>query len=248
MTALEAVDWTPDELSAALDEAPVNPTDETPVNPTEAGALVPAPANPMAVARQLVADRFTADGLTVVRAWRNAFHTWDGRCWPERDEREIRAIVYRYLENAIYEAPSGTRPWEPTRSKVANVLEALRAVVHLSDTVQPPAWIEGGGLDPRDWIVTKNGILHVPTRDLPPHDPRLFVVHSVSFDYDAEAPTPTRWLAFLRDLWDEDNASIALLQEVFGYILSGDTRLQKIVLLVGPTRAGKGVLRMFYRR
>ncbi len=213
-----------------------------PVVPGVPGGLVAPPGNPMAVSRQLVADRFTADGLTVVRAWRNAFHAWDGRCWPERDEREIRAILYRFLEHAVYEAASGTRPWEPTRSKVANVLEALRAVVHLPDTVQPPAWIEGGRLDPHDLIVTTNGILHVPTRDLLPHDPRLFVVHSVPFDYDAGAPVPARWLDFLGDLWGDDEASIALLQEVFGYVLSGDTSMQKICLLVGPTRAGKGVL------
>ena len=32
--------------------------------------------------------------------------------------------------------------------------------------------------------------------------------------------------------------SITLLQEMFGYALSGDTSLQKIMLLVGPPRAG----------
>jgi len=55
----------------------------------------------------------------------------------------------------------------------------------------------------------------------------------------AIAPGP---LAFLADLWDDDPDWITLLQEMFGYALSGDTSLQKIMLLVGPTRAGKGVI------
>ena len=91
--------------------------------------------------------------------------------WPERDEAAVRAQVYAYLEHAKYwhatkDGPE-LRPWEPTRFKMANVLDALRAVTHLDETVQPPAWLDGDGLDPHDLVVTANGILHVPTRRLP---------------------------------------------------------------------------------
>jgi putative DNA primase/helicase len=210
--------------------------------------VVPAPTSPMGVARRLVADRFTdPDGITVIRAWRGGYCAWDGRCWPDRDGATIRSETYSYLEHAVYEVetPLGTvlKPWDPTKSKVANAIEALAAVTHLAPTIQPPAWLAGEGLpDPRDLVVTANGILHMPNRQLLPHDPRLFVGHSVPFAYDPVAAEPTRWLAFLADLWDDDRDSITLLQEMFGYALSGDTSLQKIMLLVGPTRAGKGVI------
>jgi putative DNA primase/helicase len=91
-------------------------------------------------------------------------------------------------------------------------------------------------------VVTANGILHLPDRRLVPHDARLFVRHSVPFAFDPTAPVPTRWLAFLDELWGDDTDSIALLQEMFGYALWGETSLQKIMLLVGPPRAGKGVI------
>jgi putative DNA primase/helicase len=207
--------------------------------------IVPAPSNPMAVARALVAECFTDEsGTIVIRSWRGGFCAWDGRCWPERDEATVKAEVYRFLEHALYETDKGeVKPFAPTRTKVANVLEALRAVTHLPDTVQPPTWLDGEDeRNPRDLIVVANGILHVPTRQLAPHDPRLFVTHGVPFAYDPDAPNPGRWLAFLQELWDEDTESIALLQEIFGYALSGDTSMQKIMLLVGPTRAGKGVI------
>ena len=196
----------------------------------------------MAVARRLVEERFTVAKTAVIRAWRGAFRAWNGRCWPEIDEASVRAKAYEYLEHASYETEKETRPWQPTKAKVANVLEALKAITHLPPTVQPPAWLAGDGSDPRDLLVTVNGILHVPTRKLVEHDPRLFIGHAVPFAYDADAPAPTRWLAFLDDLWPDDPESVALLQEEFGYILSGDTSLQKILLLVGPTRAGKGVI------
>src|SRR5439155_9381078 len=86
------------------------------------------------------------------------------------------------------------------------------------------------------------GLLHVQTRVLHPHDPRLFNTVAVPFAYDAAAGEPTRWLHFLGELWPGDPECIAALQEFFGYVISGRTDLHKILLLVGPTRAGKGVI------
>lgn len=68
---------------------------------------------------------------------------WDGRCWPERDVATVRAEAYRYLEHAAYVKDLELLPWDPTRTKVANVLEALSAVTHLPPTVQPPTWLDG---------------------------------------------------------------------------------------------------------
>jgi putative DNA primase/helicase len=85
------------------------------------------------------------------------------------------------------------------------------------------------------------GLLDVGRRELLSHDPRFWNATSVPFPYDPGAPAPGRWLAFLDDLWGDDAASIAALQEWFGYTISGRLDQHKILLLVGPTRAGKGV-------
>ncbi len=87
-----------------------------------------------------------------------------------------------------------------------------------------------------------NGLLHVPTRTLYAHTPCFFVHHSLPFAFDPAAPAPERWLAFLDELWPDDASSISALQEVFGYVLGGDTRQQKIPLFVGPRRGGKGTI------
>ena len=43
-------------------------------------------------------------------------------------------------------------------------------------------------------------------------------------------------------VWPDDPDSILLLQEYIGYVLSGRTDMQKMLLLIGPTRSGKGTI------
>jgi putative DNA primase/helicase len=64
----------------------------------------------------------------------------------------------------------------------------------------------------------------------------------VPFTFNPDAPPPRRWFAFLQELWGDDAETIAALQEMFGYLVSGDTRQQKMFLLVGPKRGGKGTI------
>jgi putative DNA primase/helicase len=67
-------------------------------------------------------------------------------------------------------------------------------------------------------------------------------VVSVPFPYDHDAATPTAWLEFLASIWPDDPNSVALLQEYVGYVLCGRTDMQKMLLLIGPTRSGKGTI------
>ena len=47
---------------------------------------------------------------------------------------------------------------------------------------------------------------------------------------------------FTNELWPEDVDTISALQQMFGYLVSGDTRQQKMFLFVGPKRGGKGTI------
>src|SRR5262249_28073269 len=78
-------------------------------------------------------------------------------------------------------------------------------------------------------------------RDLLEHTPLFWNATSVPFDFNPTARRPTRWATFLAELWPADPESIAALQEWFGYVISGRLDQHKILLLIGPTRAGKGV-------
>jgi putative DNA primase/helicase len=75
-----------------------------------------------------------------------------------------------------------------------------------------------------------------------PITPKFFTINSLDFDPDPNAPTPTAWHEFLHQLFDGDVESLDLLQEWFGYCLTGDTSQQKMLLMVGPRRGGKGTI------
>ncbi|NED80642.1 NTP-binding protein, partial [Streptomyces sp. SID11233] len=136
------------------------------------------------------------------------------------------------------------RDWAPTIRKVADLMQATAAVAHLDPTTDAPAWI-GPAHDadaPAGPIVAcRNGLLRVADRALLPLSPRFFNLVSVPFAYDPDATAPA-WEAFLRKLWPDDPAPAATLQEWFGYVLSGRTDQQKILLIIGPTRSGKGTI------
>src|SRR5262249_27319371 len=131
-------------------------------------------------------------------------------------------------------------------------LDALRAVSNLPKTMVAPCWLEGAGshpqLNPLDIVACANGLLHIPTRTLLPATPTFFTLNGLNFAYDPSAPEPTKWLAFLKQLWGEDETSIAILQEATGYFLTPDTRFQQIFMVVGPRRSGKGTIGRIVRR
>ena len=206
--------------------------------------ILPSPKVPMAVARELIDDHHTVDGQLTLRHWRDTWMRWRTTHWAEVDDAEIRAWLYAKVERAHYIDGNGkAKPWDPNRSKVADLLDAIRAVTYLSNRVQPPAWLDGDQAHPATYeIAVANGIVEIGGRQLSLANPRHFALVSVPFAFDADAPTPTRWLQFLKELWPDDDEQIAALQEWFGYVISGHTDLHKILLLVGPTRAGKGVI------
>jgi putative DNA primase/helicase len=95
--------------------------------------VVPPPSHPIAVARLFVAERYTdIGGVISLRHHRGAFHRFVGDHWPEDDERRVSSELWRWLEHALYEKEVRGElmlvPFQPTRYKVANVLEALKAI------------------------------------------------------------------------------------------------------------------------
>ncbi|MFJ9728542.1 phage/plasmid primase, P4 family [Streptomyces sp. NPDC101209] len=208
---------------------------------------LPPPSNPLAVARRLQPDWQTEDGQLMCRRWRASWMRWNGTCWREMDEAQVRKNMYERLEHAVYQAPGkdgGTeeRDWAPTKQKISNLLDALGSITLLPTEVDAPTWIDGEGeQDDGPIVACENGLLRIRDRALLPHSPRFFNIVSVPFAYHPEATAPT-WESFLGKIWPNDPDAIQALQEWFGYVLSGRTDQQKIMLMVGPSRSGKGTI------
>jgi len=216
--------------------------------PERDAVQLPSPRDPMAVARELVAAQYRDGGHLLLRRWRGSWWQWSTTHWREVDEAQVRGAAYAFTEHAVWADTSKkipTRePWNPNRYKIADLLDTLGAITHLREDIRPPEWLLESAHLPlaAELVAVANGLLHVPSRTLYPHDPRLFNTVAVPFAYGPAIGEPVRWLQFLSDLWPDDIDSIAALQEFFGYVISGRTDLHKILLLIGPTRAGKGVI------
>ncbi|MFF6970350.1 MULTISPECIES: DNA primase family protein [Streptomyces] len=213
------------------------------------GEELPAPSHPMAVARRLLPDWQTDDGQLVYRRWRASWMRWSGTCWRETDEAQVRKAMYERLEHAVYRVPgkdgeTEERDWAPTKPKISNLLDALGSITLLPTETDAPSWLDAADADEQRGgpiVACENGLLRIRDRALLPHTPGFFNIVSIPFAYDPTAAAPG-WERFLSEVWPDDTDSVAALQEWFGYVLSGRTDLQKILLMVGPSRSGKGTI------
>ena len=215
--------------------------------------VFPAPSAPLDVARELYKDYRDDDDLQTLLAWRGGWMHWRTTHWTETDTAELRSHIYDVLGGVDYMRPIREKgvtvdwertPWDPDKHKVANALEAMAAIGYTSTDIDPPSWLLHSAAEtPAGQVIScTNGLLDLSTRKLHEHTPALFNVVSVPFAYDEDAPEPTAWLEFLASVWGDDTDSIALLAEYVGYVISGRTDMQKMLLLIGPTRSGKGTI------
>jgi putative DNA primase/helicase len=208
----------------------------------ERGFPLIAEGRPVQIARDFVAqvipDLVEAGG---------EFLEYHGNAYRTLKKDTVRARVQAWMASGV-NADTG-EPCNPNKTDVDHVMDALTSHCHRSEyEARPPAWLdewEGIDPDPRMCIAAANGVLDVTTGELGPLTPRFFTRNGLSFDYDPDAGEPREWLAFLDSIWPLDEGGKGehdLLQEVMGHLLTGETKYQKIFMLLGPPRAGKGTI------
>jgi putative DNA primase/helicase len=205
-------------------------------------ARVLDPSDPLPSAELFLAAGYEQGGTRLLHHHRGMFCHWNGAAYAEVDEAALRANLYQFLKRAKRNEKGKVKPFKPTTSKVNNVLDALKAASNLPAEIEPPAWIAKPGLPPAELIACRNGLLHMPSGTLLPPTPTFFGLNAVPFNYDPDAGDPVEWLRFLESIWGDDPESADTLQEVFGQALAGDTSQQKIILVFGPKRSGKGTI------
>jgi len=97
--------------------------------------------------------------------------------------------------------------------------------------------------NPANIIPFSNGLLDITNiggdMEMHAHTPEWFCMWCLPYEFDAKAEC-TRWEAFLDDVFNGDAESIDLLQRWFGLLLTTDTSYQKLLVMLGPRRSGKG--------
>ena len=129
--------------------------------------------------------------------WKGDFKRWNGRCYEDVEEDQIRAQVYDFLDQAV--EPSGGRI-KPKPKNVNEVVDGLKAGTNRG-TADAPHWIGVEGRpEPLGLLVCRNGLVELDTGKLWDRDPRLFCLNSVDFEFDPGALAP-RWQRFLGEVW-----------------------------------------------
>jgi P4 family phage/plasmid primase-like protien len=188
----------------------------------------------------------TEEGFQLVH-YADEFFIHTGTHYEILEENTVRSEVYKFLDKCKkLGRKQEILPFNPNPAAVSAVIDALKSIVHLPNhaNTKPPIWLPEythSKPDASKLVSLKNGLFHVEDQLLLPHSQGFFTQNSLNFDYDPTAKCPL-WENFLVQLWETDTEAIDTLQEMFGYILSGDTKQQKFFNMIGPRRSGKGTI------
>jgi P4 family phage/plasmid primase-like protien len=197
-------------------------------------------------ARTFLDGFFTSEeGYSLVH-YADEFYIYVGTHYEVIEEATIRSKLYAFLDKCKKPAKQGLAAFNPSPATVSAGLDAIKSIVHLPNhpNTKPPIWLEGYAQSkpPSSKLISlMNGIFHLEDSILLPHSLGFFTQNSLPFEYNPSANCPV-WMGFLQSVWPTDTESIETLQEMFGYILSGDTRQQKFFNIIGPRRSGKGTI------
>lgn len=201
-------------------------------------------SNPLGTARKLIKANLQHEGQNTLVHQAGQFFGWDGKCYTSVDDDTIRAHTYRFLEMAkAWDENKTLIDFRPNRSRVGEVFDAMKALANLPSSTAAPAWLDcEAPVPPEEIFAAANGLLHLPTLELLPHTPNYYSHNAVDYPFSPGVGEPIHLHKFFDAIFDDDIHAREALQELFGYSLTGDTRQQKIFLIVGPKRSGKGTI------
>lgn len=216
----------------------------------ETDRLVLSPKRTLPTAQAFIGQFHAHPQGRTLHSYAGALMVWRGNRFVEIEEESLRQKLQPWLHDALryqFNKQSGQMElvdFESNPGTIKAALESIRAYAHLPVSVTPPAWLDdrANPPDPRNLLPFPSGTLDLATGKTLPPTPALFNTNAIDFDYAPNPEAPERWIKFLEQLWDDDIESVELLQEWMGYSLVADTSQQKMLLMVGPKRSGKGTI------
>ena len=171
--------------------------------------------------------------------WNGEMYRWVGTHYQTQTGAALRDYLGLRLRDAKYAGAEKLLRWKPDMAKLNKVFDAARAYTKLLDDDRvTPCWLDG-----RDEpvIACRNGLVRVSDGTLLGHSADYFCEMSLPFDYSDSGPSPERWLRFLEEVLP-DTTSIDVLQKWFGYVITGRMDFEQFLVLIGPSRGGKGTI------
>jgi putative DNA primase/helicase len=239
------------------EEAPTGESGSDPAEPIplgkrepETGRLVLSPRKTLPTARAFIEQFHDHPGGRTLHSYAGTILIWRGNRFVEIEVETVGQRIQPWLHDALrYQFNKLTQlmelvDFESNPGTIKAAIESIRAYAHLPATITPPAWLDDrpDRPDPRNLLPFPSGTLDLATGKILAPTAALFNINAIDFEYDRNAEPPERWISFLEQLWGDDLESVYLLQEWMGYCLVADTSQQKMLLMVGPKRSGKGTI------
>jgi putative DNA primase/helicase len=209
--------------------------------------LVVDASHPTGIAVKVIETRNHQGQRTILR-WNGTWWVWKQTHYEQVIEEYIRSLSYAVLDNAMVVTEDGPVSFKPRKKIIDDVVDAMKATAAVGAST-PPCWLrpDESQPKPRNTITFANGILDVERwvdgncNELIPHSPGFFNLSALPFNRDPEAKCPL-WKAFVKETFEADERRILALRCTAGLLMTPDTSYQKIWLIIGRPRSGKGTV------
>ena len=185
--------------------------------------------------------------IILMNETRGCWYIYDGRVWrPDIHGLKSAEMAKRLREQLLEFA--GTITSEDTRERFLKRVSSLdqkkiRDIMVKDAAATSEITVRMAAFDRDKYVFNcHNGTINLLTGEFKAHSPSDHLTKITEVDYDPDAVCE-RWSSFLDEIFEGDKERIRYMQKVIGYAMSGDTRLECMFLLYGPSsRNGKGTL------
>lgn len=217
------------------------------MTPQQAGKdyVWPNPATEMAKVARLFLNCCRSTGKPVLYGGETlGWFVYNGRRYVHHTDEEFEHYLYHFFGPQSYEKFDGrtkeakTVSFNPDGTFLRRCRDSIRAQAHKMNLVHD-SWLD----DRKDRVVPlRNGLFDLDYGTFTEgHNPLFFNTYCLPFSYDPSA-TCARFDRMLMEIWPDDPGSRRRFVQYLGLILSGQTNVQKMLLMIGRPRSGKSVL------
>ena len=174
---------------------------------------------------------------------RGIWYVYDGKVWQPDTENLKVAELAKLLADKLY-VFALTITEEDARKRFIDRVRKLQLRKHRETMLKDAKSVFPLSMKHYDRDIylfnCQNGTLDLRTMEFREHRPDDYLTKVSPVIYDPKADCP-RWRTFITEIMQGDKARADYLQKAIGYALTGDTRMECLFILYGPTsRNGKG--------
>ena len=182
------------------------------------------------------------DGVPLLRYWNDRLYRYNGSVYKRLSKSEVTDEIIVFFRNI----PRLRHLATPRTAD--DVYANVRAMVRIGQFGDSSVFLDDIVNSGRMLIPLKNGMLDL-TETLkassPPilleHDPKIINFHCLPYEFNPTAKCP-RWEKIMRDFFGDEEDTIKLIQEWFGYLLVPDTSYEAMMMLLGDGSNGKSIM------